>query len=78
MPQPETEPSHGWHGTAWLAPETGGTWRSDWQTIMQFNRQQAALGRPQIVAYGEGAARGTVTFIDKSGGRTSFGGSGSQ
>ena len=48
VPRPKTEPSQGWHGTAWLAPETGGTWRSDWETIMKFNRQQAALGRPQI------------------------------
>ena len=46
--QPESEVQQGWHGTAWLAPDTGGTMRSDWETILKFNRQQAALGKPQI------------------------------
>ena len=48
VPQPAAEVQSGWHGTAWLAPETGGAMRSDWETILQFNRQQAALGKPPI------------------------------
>ena len=78
MPQLQTEPSQGWRGTAWLAPETGGTWRSDWETIMQFNRQQETQipvqklnqMQPPVVPklpMAKSAAGSTVTFIDKSG-----------